>query len=82
MFIKVTKFYVSINVSLKEIPGNLWDFANKLHIVIQVQYGKKGGIQKEAPNCFIIILLTLCTYLFFLVWNSDIGWRFLLGRIF
>lgn len=45
----VTKFYVSLNVSLTEIPGNLWDFANKL-IIIQVQYGKKGRNSERSPD--------------------------------
>lgn len=77
----VTKFYISLNVSLTEIPGNLWDFANKL-IIIQVQYGKKGGIQKEAQICRIIIPLTLCTSLSSIVWNSDTGRRLFLDRTF
>lgn len=77
----VTKFYISLNVSLTDICCNLWDFANKL-IIIQVQYGKKGRIQKEAQICCIIILLTLCISLFFIVWNSDTRRRLSLDRTF
>lgn len=77
----VTKFYISLNVSLTDIPGNLWDFSNKL-IIIQVQYGKKRGIQKEAQICCIIIFLTLCISLFFIVWNSARGRRHFLDRAF
>lgn len=42
-FIKVTKFNVIINVSFRVIPCNLWDFANKLDVRIQAQYGKRKG---------------------------------------
>lgn len=47
-----------------------------------MQCGKKGGIQKEAQICWIIILLTLCISLFFIVWNSDTGRRLFLDRPF
>lgn len=77
----VPKFYISLNVSLTDICCNLWDFANKL-IIIQVQYGKKGRIQKEAQICCIIILLTLCISWFFIVWNSDTRRRLSLDRTF
>lgn len=62
----VSKFYISLNVSLTDIPGNLWDFANQI-VTIQVQYGKNREIQKEAQICCIIFLLTLCISLFFIV---------------
>lgn len=66
---------------MTDIPCNLWDFANKL-IIIQVQYGKKRGIQKEAQICCLIILLTLCISLLLVVWNSDTRRRLSLDRTF
>lgn len=82
MFIEVTNVYVDINVSLKKIPGNLRDFANKHHIIRQVKYRKREAFRKKAQKCCVIIVLTLCTSLYFLVWNNNMGWKLLPGRIF
>lgn len=82
MFRKITKFNVSIKVSLKEIPDNCRDFANKTLYYNTGTIWREEGVQKEAQNCCVIILLTLGTCLFFVLLNSNTGWRLLLGRIF